>query len=56
MCAGQKSRGRKSSVELPSQYHAPTTRLEVFSSIDRSTAALSVIGWLKLRMIGMPTP
>ena len=42
--AGQKSRGRKSRVELPSQYHAPTTRLEVVSSIDRSTAALSVIG------------
>jgi hypothetical protein len=25
-------------------------------SNDRSTAALSVIGWLKVTMIGMPTP
>ena len=56
VCAGQKSRGRKSSVELPSQYHAPTTRLEVVSSIDRSTAALSLTGVAEVRMIGMPTP
>ena len=43
-------------VWLPSQYHAPITGLEVWISIDRSTAALSCIGALNVKMIGMPTP
>jgi len=30
--------------------------LEVCSSIDRSTAALSWIGALNVKMIGIPTP
>jgi len=40
----------------PSQYQAPITGLEVVSSSDRSTAALFLIGWLNVKMIGMPTP
>jgi hypothetical protein len=30
--------------------------LDVVTCSDRSTAARSVIGWLKVSMIGMPTP
>jgi len=30
--------------------------LDVVSSRDRSTAARLMIGWLKISMIGMPTP
>ena len=39
-----------------SQYQAPTTGTEVVTCRARSTIALSVIGWLKYKMIGMPTP
>jgi hypothetical protein len=39
-----------------SQYHAPTTGFDVVICSDRSTAVRSVIGWLKYRMIGIPTP
>ena len=39
-----------------SQYHAPTTGFDVVICSARSTAALSVIGWLKYKMIGIPTP
>ncbi len=39
-----------------SQYHAPTTGVDVVSCSARSTAALSVIGWLKYKMMGIPTP
>ena len=56
VCAGQYSRGRKLSVESPSQDQAPTTGLDVVSWSDRSTAALLVTGWLNVSMIGMPTP
>ena len=43
-------------LHLLSQYQAPTTRFEVLTWSARSTAALFVIGRLKLRMIGIPTP
>ncbi len=39
-----------------SQYQEPTTGTEVVSCRARSTAALSVIRWLKYKMIGIPTP
>jgi len=39
-----------------SQYHEPITGLDVLIWSARSTAALSVICWLKYKMIGMPTP
>ena len=41
---------------LSIQYHAPVTGLVDQISSDRSTAALSLIGLLKVTMIGMPTP
>ena len=53
--AGRKSRGRKQ-VLVAVQYQAPITGLDVVSSSDRSTAALLVMGVLKVSMIGMPTP
>jgi hypothetical protein len=39
-----------------SQYHAPTTGLDVVSWSAPSTAARSVIRWLKYKMTGIPTP
>ena len=39
-----------------SQYQDPTTGFDAVICRARSTAALSVIWWLKYRMIGMPTP
>ena len=56
MAEAAKSRGRKYNVWSPSQYHAPTTGLEVRICSERSTALLSVIGVLNVRMIGIPTP
>ena len=41
---------------VSSQYQAPTTGLVLRSAKDRSTCALSWIDWLKVTMIGMPTP
>jgi len=40
----------------PSQYQAPVTGREVRSWSERSTAARFLIGWLKERITGMPTP
>ena len=39
-----------------SQYQEPTTGTDVVICSARSTAALSVIRWLKYKMMGMPTP
>ena len=41
---------------LLSQYQAPTTGLDDDNWMACSTAALRWTGWLKVRMIGMPTP
>jgi hypothetical protein len=40
----------------PSQYQAPVTGREVRSWSERSTAARFLIGWLKYKITGMPTP
>jgi len=39
-----------------SQYQAPITGFDVATCRACSTAAFSTIGWLKSRMMGMPTP
>ena len=56
VCAGQYLRVRNQRVEGPSQYHAPTTGLEVHRWSARSTAARSSTGRLNASMTGMPTP
>jgi hypothetical protein len=56
VCAGQYFLVRNQTCVLLIQYQAPVTGLFERTSSARSTAGLSVIGRLKVIMIGMPTP
>ena len=53
---GQYCRGRKITVLSSCQDQAPTTGLDVRSSMARSTAALLLIARLNMIVMGMPTP
>jgi hypothetical protein len=56
VCAGQYFLIRNQTCMLLIQYQAPITGLLERTSSACSTAVLSVIGRLKVIMIGMPTP